>query len=292
MIITTSDLIEKCKITRQAISKLKLPKVSRGKYDTENPVIKKYLISKGVNLEVFKKKVEPKAKKKPVVKSKPKQKSKPNPKKQIKKPKLKHEVKPKSETVKKKPVKKLKEKKLKKELLTSKDLPEIDDNENESFDSEIIKPFEQKEDFTKDDFENMTGLPARMMRLNLMNLVKRYGGPYQLDKWATILQKLMAAQKSDVSVQKDRLKLIEKDFAISNVFKYIDVLMSQLFDLAESQTDQIIDIVKSNPKEARSYIKELRLKGYSKIAKETKKSITDSLKRMKEKYDSQDNTDS
>ena len=135
------------------------------------------------------------------------------------------------------------------------------------------------------DFENITGLPAKLMDLNIKELVMRYGGPLMLDSFSKILQRLMTSHEKDQKMQERRLDLIEKDFVISNVFSYLSNLSESLFDLAESQTDVIIAAVKSDEKKARGQIRDMRLKSYSKIIKEAQKQINNSIKQLKSKHD-------
>lgn len=279
MIISTTDLTKACNVSRQAIAKLNLPKVDRGKYDTDNQEIKNYLLSKGVNLGQFKNKVSTQSKKTKDKPNKPTPKSKPEPKKQPVKKQIKQPVK-----LKLKKPKKQTESKPKKKLSTSKVIvPAEEDNG-----PKIITPFVPTQDFSNEDFEDITGLPESMMNLTLFHLVKRYGGPKQLTDWANILSKLMTAQKADISIQRERLALIEKDYTISQVFKFLDVFVNQIFDLAESQAEQIIGFVKSDHDKAKKNIIELQRKGYSKIAKETKRSINSAIKRLKDKYNATD----
>ena len=146
-------------------------------------------------------------------------------------------------------------------------------------------PLVSSNNFDIEDFENITGLPQRMMNLTVFQLVKKFGGELQLKGWADILSKLMTAMEKDQKYQERRNQLIEKDFVISNVFKYLDVFMDAVFDMAEAQTEVIISLVQSDPETARKEIPLLRKNAYTKISKEAKKGIKDSLKRLKDKYD-------
>lgn len=153
----------------------------------------------------------------------------------------------------------------------------------------IEKP---KKEIDDADFENCTGLPARMMDLTIKELVVKYGGPMMLDSWSKILQRLMAANEKDQKIQERRLELIEKDFVISSVITYMNILSDRIFDLAESQNKIIISSVRSDPEKAEAIIKDMRLKAYSKIIKETKRAIEQAIKNMKSKYEKDGSKDS
>lgn len=146
----------------------------------------------------------------------------------------------------------------------------------------ILEPENQEMSF--DEFDNITGLPERMMSLTLMELVSKYGGPMQLDKWAGILQKLMNAHKTEVSIERDRLTLIEKDFVISQVFKFIDEFINKIFDSVDAQNEIIFSLAKSGDDEAKIKIKKMRLDNYSKLSKDAKEIIVNNLKKMRDKY--------
>lgn len=227
------------KLTRNGV----LVKNEKKRYDSENEINKKYLLSKGVkqsDIELF---------------------FQSNSKKEPDKPKKEKQV-PEKET------------EIKENLLPEK-VEKI-----EFYDEK--KP--QNENFNDDIFEDVSGLPSKMMGLTLMELVRNYGGPMQLEKWAAILQKIMTAQKAEVSIQRDRLTLIEKDFVLSQIFKFVDEFINQIFDLADSQNEIIFSLAKTGTDEAKMKIKKMRVDSYSKILKETKKIINTNLNKMKDKY--------
>lgn len=148
--------------------------------------------------------------------------------------------------------------------------------------------FESSNQFSREDFENVTGLPAKMMKLTLFELVSRYGGPMQLDKWAIVLQKLSTTMERNQKTQERRNELIEKDFVISNVKKYLDTFMEGMFDLIESENQIIISSVIADPEKSKLSIKELRKKAVTKLSRETKKSIKGSIERLNKKYEDSD----
>ncbi len=139
-------------------------------------------------------------------------------------------------------------------------------------------------------FENVTGLPARMMNLTLYELVKRYGGPMNLESWSKILQRLMGAMSQDQKIQTDRLKLIEKDFTISKIFIYLETLSNRLFDYCESLPIEIISFSQSEPETAEIKTKQKMRKDISILLKESKDSITKELENLKNKYQKKDDS--
>lgn len=138
------------------------------------------------------------------------------------------------------------------------------------------------------DFETITGLPSRMMGMTIKELVIKYGGPMMLDQFSKILQRLMTADEKDQKIQERRQELIEKDFVISGVFSYLNILSDNLFDLAESKTDLIVAAVKADEEKAKKTIRDMLLKDFSKIIKNTKRSIDNSMRNMRSKYDKAD----
>jgi len=146
------------------------------------------------------------------------------------------------------------------------------------------KPEENKEP-DEIDFENITGLPARMMELNLKQLVMRYGGPMMLDSWSKILQRIMSANEKDQKIQERRLELIEKDFFISKIFSYLEVLSSRLFDYTETHPSNIIALLKSNPENIELKIKERMRKDFSTLIQDTKENINREVENLKKKYE-------
>jgi hypothetical protein len=135
------------------------------------------------------------------------------------------------------------------------------------------------------DFENTTGLAKKYLSLTIEELVKVKGGVSNLKQWTGILKDLKAIEKTEQDLMERRNQLIEKDFAVSNLKKYVDLFMEELFNSAEAQTETIISYVLADTELARKKIPTLRQSSYTKISKNTKKSIHDSLKRLKKKYD-------
>ncbi|MDD5353061.1 MAG: hypothetical protein PHS93_07880 [Candidatus Omnitrophica bacterium] len=134
-------------------------------------------------------------------------------------------------------------------------------------------------------FEDVTGLPERMMNLTLYELVKRYGGPMNLESWSKILQRLMGAMSQDQKIQERRLTLIEKDFVISRLLQYLETLSNRLFDYTESAPIDFISLVKAGGENIEIEIKKKMRKDFSISIKDTKEALTRELESLKKKYE-------
>jgi len=134
------------------------------------------------------------------------------------------------------------------------------------------------------DFENITGLPARMMNMTIMELVTKYGGPMMLESWSKILQRLMGASLQDQKIQERRLELVEKDFIISRILQYLENQSIRLFDYAESAPIGFISTVQAGGENVEIEIKKKMRKDFSILIKESKESVTRELENLKKKY--------
>jgi hypothetical protein len=132
----------------------------------------------------------------------------------------------------------------------------------------------------EEEFINLTGLAAEMQKLNLNQLVFRYGGPMQLKGWVDILDKLMSAQKKDVDIQEKRKDLVPRQF-VEFLKSYVNTYNSQLFDFAEGCTTEIIALIKTDSKKAKTEIPEMLRRNFSKLAAETVKRIDKEVKNLK-----------
>lgn len=148
--------------------------------------------------------------------------------------------------------------------------------------SEIVSNVD--EEVSEEDIIDKAGLPEEMLSLTIYELVSRYGGQYKLEKWASILQKLTTSQKTQVAIERDRLKLIEKDFIISQCFKFVDEFINKILDSIDAQNEIIFSLAKSGDDEAKIKIKKMMIDNYSKLAKQTKTIITNNIQNMKDKY--------
>lgn len=161
-----------------------------------------------------------------------------------------------------------------------------------------------KSEIGESEFENLTGLPSKLMNWPLKEIVLKYGGQMQLDTYSKILSRLMSTALQDQKMQERRLELIEKDFVISGIFSYMNILSENLFDLAESQTEIILAFIlselkslgilkqddKINLAKSKKEIRDMRLKAYTKIIKEAKRSIKKSLENLKNKHEDDTNS--
>lgn len=173
------------------------------------------------------------------------------------------------------------------------------DKMNKVISGELTTFESSKPEIEESEFENLTGLPSKLMNWPLKEIVLKYGGQMQLDTYSKILSRLMSTALQDQKIQERRLELIEKDFFISGIFSYINILSENLFDLAESQTEIILSFIlselkslgilkkddKINLAKSKKEIRDMRLKSYTKIIKEAKRSINKSLKNLKNKHD-------
>ncbi len=141
------------------------------------------------------------------------------------------------------------------------------------------------------DFEDTTGLPSKVMDLTIEQLIRKHGSLPGLKDWAEVLAKLKRSEKMDLEIAQRRNQLIEKDFVTANDFKYLNLFMKSIFDLANSQTTQIINLVQSDIEKARVEIPKLRIAAYSKSAKRAKKQIKSSYDRLRKKYEQKEETD-
>lgn len=135
------------------------------------------------------------------------------------------------------------------------------------------------------DFENTSGLAKKYMSLTIEELVKVKGGIKELKTWTGILKDLKAIERIEQDMKERRNELVEKDFIISNVKKYLDLFLSNAFDLVESQKKIISALYKADPESAEKKIEDLRKKSLTKISRESVRSINNSINGLKNKYD-------
>jgi len=269
--IGKSQLAKILKMTRQSIyrsiSRGKIIANSAGLVDTQNKINQLWISSHGLSendilsaLDEIHKKEENKKKNKPI--------SNPLPKIRENKNKKQPEVEPEK-------------------------IIKNDQNINQKI-VEAIEAYtenNQKTNIDEIEFENITGLPARMMKLNLKNLVVKYGGPMMLKSWADILVKIMSANEKDQKIQERRLELIQKDFAISRLFMFLETLSSRIFDYTENIPVEIIALVKSGADDIEIEIKKKMRKDLSILLKDTKENVNRELENLKTKYEKTKNNE-
>lgn len=171
-----------------------------------------------------------------------------------------------------------------------------------SKEKDIEKDIEEENFSDRIEFENITGLPAKLMKLNLKQLVSRYGGPMMLKTWADILNKIMNSNEKDQRIQERRQELIDKDFVISRLFSYLETLNNQFFDFPAGAVYNIIALILSSitksidKKIADKILKTLKSeniekkieedmkKGIATLIQEAKRNIDRELQQMKRRH--------
>ena len=133
-----------------------------------------------------------------------------------------------------------------------------------------------------------TGVPEEMLGLTIRELINRYGNMANVEKYVRILKDLTAADEKDQRVRERRLALIEKDFVVSRVFSYLDVLMNQLIDYPESVIDTIIAKVQTAPAAARADAVLTLRNGMTGIIGNAKDVIVKEINSLKTKYQEDD----
>jgi hypothetical protein len=181
----------------------------------------------------------------------------------------------------------LKPKRKSKNDIESMPIPEKEEITNGKDETGIIQD-ESPDELSEAEFEDITGLPDRMMNMTIKKLVRYYGGPMQLKIWADILNKQMMSAERDQRMRERRFELIEKDFVIAKIFNYLETLSQQLFDYPESIIDSLVAIVKSGKEEnlRMGLIKEME-KSLGLLIAETKKNINRELHNMRKRHQDQ-----
>jgi hypothetical protein len=133
------------------------------------------------------------------------------------------------------------------------------------------------------------GVPARLLDLTLRELVTNYGGNLQnLEKHAKILRDLTMASEKEQRIQERRLALIEKDFVVSRLFQFIDVLMKQLIEypdsVSSSLTATVLSYGEAGTTEARAALSAKMKSGIESIISNAKQQVITELNGLKSKY--------
>jgi len=135
---------------------------------------------------------------------------------------------------------------------------------------------------------SQTGVPEEKLGLTIRDLITKYGNMANVEKYVRILKDLTAADEKDQRVRERRLSLIEKDFVVSRVFAYLDVLMNQLIDYPESVIDMIIAKVQMDPSAARVDAVITLRNGMTGIIGNAKDVIIKEINSLKTKYQDND----
>lgn len=130
-------------------------------------------------------------------------------------------------------------------------------------------------------------VPVDLLSLTLKDLVLKYGNLVSVEKHAKILKTIMETTEKEQRLQERRLALIEKDFVISKIFQFIEMLMVQLLEYPDGIADDIVAKVLSEKKEARPAVVQTLKNGLSKILAGSKQQIIKDLESLKSKYNAQ-----
>lgn len=122
------------------------------------------------------------------------------------------------------------------------------------------------------------------MNLTIKELVIEYDEPVKLKFWADILYKLLQAQEREQKIKERDLELIEKDFVMTYIFKYIELLNLRLLDYPDSAVDNLTALIKTNENNVRMKIIEEMTKDFSMILTETKESIKREINKLLNKH--------
>jgi hypothetical protein len=132
------------------------------------------------------------------------------------------------------------------------------------------------------------GIPEELLGLTIRELVTRYGNMANVEKYVHILRDLTSADEKDQRIKERRHELVEKDFIISRVFSFLDVLMNQLIDYPESIIDTIVAKIQTSPTSARADTVIILQNGLTGIIGNAKEAITKEINGLKTKYQEDD----
>jgi hypothetical protein len=146
-------------------------------------------------------------------------------------------------------------------------------------------------DFSALDDEEIAryaGLPRKLLGMSIRGLVIRFKGIDGLQDYIKMLRDLSAADEKDQKTQERRLQLVEKDFIISRIIHFLDVLMKQLLEWPDGAADGIIATVQSEGAAARHDVVSLMEKGLTEIIKDAKGQIIKEVNSLRAKYQEKD----
>jgi len=150
---------------------------------------------------------------------------------------------------------------------------------------------ENIEDMTGDQFENITGLPQKMMNMSLKNLIIRYGTQTMLEKYVKILNMLFQSAERDNKINERQNLLIPKEFTESKLFFYLEILNNRLLDYPENIIDKIISFTLSDKETARiKALTQMRI-DIETFINDTKNKIDNEIKNIKDKYQKENDND-
>jgi hypothetical protein len=146
---------------------------------------------------------------------------------------------------------------------------------------------------TLDDYAiaEHAGLPQKLLSMTIRELVIKHRGLSGLGEYIKMLRDLAAADEKDQKTRERRLQLVEKDFIISHVFQFLDVLMKQLLEWPKGAVDGIVALVQSEGAEARNDVTRLMEKGITDIIKDAKGQVIKDMDSLRAKYRDEDRLD-
>lgn len=146
------------------------------------------------------------------------------------------------------------------------------------------KPAPVKKREKEIDFENQTGLPAKIMSMTIEELVKKFGTGKDFKEWTIAYKNIKTVDQIDVKTAEIRNQLIPKDFVVSTVFRFINQFMKSVFDSIQSQNETIVNLVLADVDKARKDIPKIRRDEITKISKKTKEQIKIGFKQLETRY--------
>lgn len=162
-------------------------------------------------------------------------------------------------------------------------------NKNDKNDTKNIKSHiksEMKEELiTEKEFKDITGLPSELMHKTIEELVYEYDEPAKLKLWVEIYYKIIQSQERAQKIKERDLELIEKDFVMKYLNKYLELLNKTLLDYPESAIDNLIALAKTENKNIRVTLIEDMTKDISRMLEETRELIKRELKDLIYKYE-------
>jgi hypothetical protein len=132
------------------------------------------------------------------------------------------------------------------------------------------------------------GLPRKLLGMSIRELVIKFKGLDGLQDYIKMLRDLAAADEKDQKTQERRLQLVEKDFIISRIIQFLDVLMKQLLEWPNGAVDGIIATVQSEGGAARHDVVSIMEKGLTEIIKDAKGQVIKEINSLRAKYQEKD----
>ncbi len=228
-----------------------------GKYDTENPLNRNWIVAKGIKssdlgsgIKIIKNQVLPAAVKKPKTKVKPKPSKnktpikKDTPKKSVPKPEKTEQKKSNKKPKKQTPKVKNKSKKSESNKKPDKKKPVKPDT------NEIIAPASDDlpdtniDSYTEQKKEELLAIPEKLRTMTLEQIVFSHMNIAGLKTYAETIDKIMSGFKKSVEIQRMKHELINRDFFRSHIIVYLDVMNDQLFDMAGTDKKMLKDFSK------------------------------------------------